>query len=64
MKRKPGVLSRLDSISYVDGTTKTAAQYTYLGAGTIVQVDHPAVYGGLTLTYGSAGAYTGFDRFG
>src|SRR5439155_11550388 len=45
------------------GTTKYA-QYTYLGSGTIVQVTHPAVTNGLTLTYGSGGTYGGFDRFG
>ncbi len=41
------------------------AQYTYLGAGTIVQVDHPSVPGGFALTYkGAAGRYPGFDRVG
>ncbi len=41
------------------------AQYTYLGAGTIVQVDHPRSPGASTLTYkGAAGKYPGFDRVG
>ncbi|HEX8911045.1 MAG TPA: RHS repeat-associated core domain-containing protein [Humisphaera sp.] len=45
------------------GTTKYAA-YTYLGAGAVTTVTHPAVSGGLTLSYGSAGTYAGWDRFG
>ena len=57
------VLSRLSRIADEEDTT-TYAAYTYLGAGTIVQVAHPAVSGGLVLTYGSAGNYTGWDRFG
>jgi RHS repeat-associated protein len=58
-------LSRLESISYVQGgNTEYAAQYTYLGTGTIVQVDHPAVEDGLTLSYGSEGTYDAWDRFG
>ena len=40
------------------------AEYTYLGAGTIVKVGHPAVPGGLDLVYGSGGTYPGLDRFG
>jgi hypothetical protein len=40
------------------------AVYTYLGAGTITQVAHPAVSGGLALTYGANGDYAGRDRFG
>jgi len=41
-------------------------QYSYLGAGTIVQVEHPAVQGGLTLSYDPDGdhSYGGWDRFG
>ena len=38
--------------------------YTYPGAGTIIHAAHPAVSGGLTLTYGSNGDYAGRDRFG
>ena len=34
------------------GRTKYA-QYTYLGAAIVVQAAHPAVNGGLTLSYGS-----------
>jgi hypothetical protein len=30
----------------------------------VIAVSHPAVTNGLTLTYGSAGSYTGLDRFG
>ncbi|MCX5673920.1 MAG: autotransporter-associated beta strand repeat-containing protein [Planctomycetota bacterium] len=60
-----GVLSRLDNIASCDDPEEedTFVAYTYLGAGTITQVEHPAVEGGLTLTYGSAGNYTGWDRF-
>ena len=47
------------------GRTKYA-QYTYLGAAIVVQAAHPAVNGGLTLTYGSpgdaGGGFAGFDR--
>ncbi|MBE3135039.1 MAG: hypothetical protein IMZ55_16350, partial [Acidobacteria bacterium] len=66
------MLSRLDEIVPDDGGSpdmtagREYAQYTFLGAGTVVQVSHPAVDGGLTLSYksASAGVYPGFDRFG
>jgi hypothetical protein len=35
-----------------------------LGAQTIVAYQRPAVSGGLTLAYGAAGTYAGWDRFG
>ena len=57
------VLNRLDNIADDSSGTNKYAQYTYLGAGTIVQVAHPAVDGGLNLTYGTGGT-AGFDRFG
>ena len=38
--------------------------YTYLGAGTMTQVAHPAVSAGLTLTYKANGDSAGWDRFG
>ena len=63
----PGTcLFRMQSIvaSYDDSQTQTVAAYGYLGAGTIVSVTHPAVEGGLTLSYGSNGTYGGWDRFG
>jgi RHS repeat-associated protein len=59
-----GALNRLDNIADTAEATTKYAQYTYLGAGTIVNVAHPAVTGGLNLAYGSAGTYGGFDRFG
>ena len=46
------------------------AAYTYLGAGAIVVVDHPAAsptpgtVPGLTLSYGVSGVYPGLDNFG
>ena len=42
------------------------AEYKYLGAGTVVQVDHPEVANGFTLTFDPDGdkSYGGFDRFG
>jgi RHS repeat-associated protein len=46
------------------GNRAKYADYTYLGAGTIVKVAHPQVTGGLALTYGTGGTYGGFDRFG
>jgi RHS repeat-associated protein len=59
-------MSRLDNMADDSSGTSKYAQYTYLGAGTIVQVAHPAVSGGLWLTYKGLndGSYPGFDRFG
>ncbi len=63
-------LNRVRTIASAEaGTTALAdsvkfAEYTYLGAGTIVKVGHPAVSGGLDLVYGSGGTYPGLDRFG
>ena len=59
-------LSRPDNLApSTAGGTTSYASYTYLGAGTIVAVDHPAIGGGtLQLSYGSAGTYNGWDRFG
>jgi len=61
-------LSRLDNIASSDTPDEDEmfAQYTYLGAGTIVQVAHPNVDGGLTLDYTGPGYgnYPGFDRLG
>ncbi|MCG3180926.1 MAG: hypothetical protein BIFFINMI_03291 [Phycisphaerae bacterium] len=61
-----GRLNRLDNIatSASPSSSDKYASYTYLGASAIVQVAHPAVTNGLTLTYGSGGSYTGLDRFG
>jgi len=60
------VLNRLDNMADDSSGTTKYAEYTYLGAGAIVKVSHPAVTGGLDLTYKGAsnGAYTGLDRFG
>jgi hypothetical protein len=44
--------------------SQTYAAYTYLGDGAIVATTHPAVSGGLTLSYGAAGNYAGWDQFG
>jgi RHS repeat-associated protein len=61
-------LSRLDNIASCNTpcSSQKFVAYTYLGAGTIVKVEHPAVASGsgLTLSYGSAGTYSGWDRFG
>jgi len=55
-------LSRVSAIT--DGTTDLA-QYTYLGAGTIINTAHPGVDGGLDLTLGNKdNGYNGLDRFG
>ena len=63
-----GALSRLENIADDDNGTHKYAAYTYLGAGTIVEIDHPAITtNGLKLTYkGASGGlrYPGFDRFG
>ncbi len=40
------------------------AQHTFLGADTIVTIKHPSITNGLTLSYGAAGTYAGWDRFG
>lgn len=58
-------LLSLDNIADGSGEGRTKyADYTYLGAGTMVKAVHPAVSGGLELTYGTGGTYGGFDRFG
>ncbi|MCX5653733.1 MAG: discoidin domain-containing protein [Planctomycetota bacterium] len=60
-------LSRLGNIASTDNDPQSAdkyAAYTYIGAAAVVQVDHPAVTGGLTLSYGSNRTYAGWDRFG
>ena len=66
-----GVLSRLDNIASSAAPTgqQKYVAYTYLGAGTIVQVDHPGLGTtenpmNLALSYGSCGTYAGWDRFG
>ncbi len=57
------VLSRIESIQPTSGSAY--AEYTYMGAGTIVNIAHPAVSGGLNLTYGTSGNnYDGRDKFG
>jgi RHS repeat-associated protein len=58
-------LSRVTAITD-SGGTEVYVQYTYLGAGTIVRVDHPEVSGGLTLDMDPAGdnTFAGLDRFG
>jgi RHS repeat-associated protein len=58
-------LSRLDNLADTSNGTTKYAQYTYIGSGTIVQVDHPAVGNNFALTYkGVPDQYPGFDRFG
>ena len=56
-------LSRVTAIT--DGGSATYAQYTYLGANTVVGADRPAVPGGLSLSYGTAAnGYDRLDKFG
>ncbi len=57
-------LSRVEAIADNSAGTTRFAQYTYLGAGTIVTISHPQVTYGLILSYGSSGDYSGWDRFG
>jgi RHS repeat-associated protein len=68
-------LSRLSSVAGVGDPgsgTNALIQYTYLGAGTIVELAHPAATSSgaaptgrsLLLSYGSSGSYPGLDRFG
>ena len=57
-------LSRLADIASASGGGTKYADYTYLGAVTVLKVAHPGVSGGLELTYGTGGTYGGFDRFG
>jgi len=40
------------------------ARFAYMGSGRITAEKHPAVTGGLDLTYGTGGTYGGFDQFG
>lgn len=56
--------SRLSSVSENSGGTQNLVAYTYLGMSTIVKESHPQVSGGLNLSYGSAGTYAGWTRFG
>ena len=46
-----------------DATRDVHAEYSYLGAGTIVTVEHAAGTDGLVLNYGPTAA-AGLDRFG
>ena len=57
-------LNRVDSIAVQAAGTTKFSQYKYLGVDTIVTISHPAITGGLKLTYGAAGTYAGWDRFG
>ncbi len=60
-----GALSRSGSISADSAGSTVYEGYTYLGAGTVVQVAHPQVSGGLVLSYVTgSGSYGGFDQFG
>ena len=59
-----GPTGRLSSLSENAGGTQNLVEYTYLGMNTIVKESHPQVAGGLNLSYGSAGTYGGWDRFG
>ena len=53
-----------DAHATLAGRTKYAS-YMYLGAGTMVDANYPAVTGIPALTYGvRANSYSGFDRFG
>jgi hypothetical protein len=54
----------LDNLAKQAAGTNKYAQYTYLGAGSVVKVAHPGVTNGLNLTYGTGGSYGGFDQFG
>ena len=58
------MLSRLDNLADSSGGTTVYAEYTYLGAGTIAKVAHPAVTGGLNLVYDPDGddSFDGLDR--
>ena len=59
------LLSRVYRITDA-AASEVYARYSYLGAGTMVSVEHPAVQGGLTLCYDrdGDGTYGGWDRFG
>jgi len=64
---KDGAILWSSSTTYADEDDETTyAAYTYLGAGTIVRIAHPAVQGGLVLNYdpNDNQTYTGWDRFG
>jgi RHS repeat-associated protein len=56
-------LSRLSNIAPISGSH--FADYTYLGAGTMVDANYPAVANTPALTYGTrVNSYSGLDRFG
>ena len=55
---------RLASVGETTDGTHNLVQYVYLGMSTIVTESHAQVSGGLTLSYGASGTYSGLDRFG
>ena len=59
-------LGRVANIAANGSPTETQkyVSYKYLGASMIVDANHPAVPGGLRLTYGGPTHYSGLDRFG
>jgi len=60
-------LGRLENIASAGSptTSQKYASYMFLGAGTMVDANYPAVTGIPALTYGSrVNSYSGFDRFG
>lgn len=56
------VLNRIEEVNDHDATTLVA--YTYLGMNTTVRTSFPEAEVRLDLWGGTAGEYTGFDRFG
>jgi len=57
------VSGKLSRVSSIGDLQNPYARFTYLGADMIVEVDHPAVTGGLKLSYGADGA-AGLDGLG
>ena len=57
------ISDKLSRVSSIGDLQDPYARFTYLGADMIVEVDHPAVTGGLKLSYGADGA-AGLDGLG
>jgi RHS repeat-associated protein len=57
------ISDKLSRVASIGDLQFPYARFTYLGADMIVEVDHPAVTGGLTLSYGADGS-AGLDGLG
>jgi RHS repeat-associated protein len=59
-----GMDSTLNRVTSISDTGATLASYTYLGAGTFIQISYPQPTIRLDLWGGTSGVFTGLDQFG